>query len=356
MFKIGDKVRYTGKSYGDINKEIGVVVGNDGYDNIVHYPNVKNNFLHDCYRFDKNEYLYLNDCNLELINENKGEDTMFKVGDKVEYVGDSLVKELSEKCVGEVVEVSELGTWVTVHFPDLKLPNRQWVCLAENLLLLSRDGDDDMKIKIGSKVEYDGAFYDLLWGETGIVKKIKDKLALVYYPDLEEEEYIGDEEYLHDNVGEYDEYKYAWLDLEDLILIDNGGDSMKKIIVTGDTGDYHKLPMGTMLDVTSEGFGYVNTPSGRIKDVDYVVYSDKMLVKIMDLRDIIKATGAKFRDDEGLYYPDGKLLLSGQNQEHIGKTFNVLKMTDKQIVIGNPKVRICFGKSEIGKAIKLIQG
>lgn len=283
MFRVGDRVRYTGKNYDGIGKEIGVVVGYKRGLNIVRYPNVKNENLHDCGMFGIMEYLLIHDNNLKLI----GDDKMFKVGDKVEYVGEK---------------------------------------------------------------------YDVLLDIEGTIQKIDGEYALVYFPDLLEHTEICDGEYLHNDLGKYIKHSYAWICLINLKLIDNGGDSMKKIIATGNTGEYHRLPMGTMLDVTSEGFGYVNTPSGRIKDVDYVVYSDKMLVKIMDLRDIIKATGATFRDDEGLYYPDGKLLLSGKNQEHIGKTFNVLKMTDSQIVIGNPKVRICFGKSEIGKAIKLIQG
>lgn len=284
MFKVGDRVRYTGKNYDGIGKEIGIVVGYKRGLNIVRYPNVKNENLHDCGMFGIKEYLLVWDGNLKLI------------------------------------------------------------------------GDDNMKIKVGSKVEYVGEKYDVLLDIEGTIQKIDGEYALVYFPDLLEHTEIYDGEYLHNDLGKYTKNSYAWIYLEDLILIDNGGDSMKKIIVTGNTGDYHRLPMGTMLDVISEEFGYVNTPSGSIKDIDYVVYSDKMLVKIMDLRDIIKATNAKFKDDEGLYYPDGKLLLSGKNQEHIGKTFNVLKITDKQIVIGNPKVRICFGKSEIGKAIKLIQG
>lgn len=200
--------------------------------------------------------------------------------------------------------------------------------------------------KIGSVVKYDGAFYDLLWGENGVVKKIEGEYALVHYPDLEEGVLIDDGIVLHDNHGEY----CIWLELKDLIL---GGDSMRKILVIGNTGNYETgAKKGDILEVTSEAFGYVVTERGRVKDIDYVEYKEgEMIAHINDLRDCF-SSGLRFTDENNLVYPDGKIALKAENLQYLDRTFIVKRFKANQFVIGNNKVEICFGKSEIGTIVE----
>lgn len=207
--------------------------------------------------------------------------------------------------------------------------------------------------KIGSVVKYDGAFYDLLWGENGIVKKIEGKEALVYYPDLEEYQHIGDGIVLHDNHGEYYSNNYIWLELKDLILVNNGGDSMRKILVIGNTGEYETgAKKGDILEVTSEAFGYVVTERGRVKDIDYVEYKEgEMIAHINDLRDCF-SSGLRFTDENNLVYPDGKIALKAENLQYLDRTFIVKRFKANQFVIGNNKVELCFGYSEIGTIVE----
>lgn len=198
MFKIGDKVKYIGTTYG-VNNYVGAVVGYDGNVNIVHYPNVESIYLHNCGRFNKSEYLYIADCNLELVKENKGDD------------------------------------------------------------------------------------------------------------------------------------------------------SMRKILVVGKTGNYITgANKGDILDVLCEGFGYVVTEKGDVKDIDYVEYKEgEMIAHINDLRDCFKA-GLKFTDENNLVYPDGKIALKAENLQYLDRTFKLKRVNYNQIIIGNEKVELCFGKKEIG--------
>lgn len=357
---------------------------------------------------------------------------MIKIGDKVKYIGSVYVNLIGK--IGIVHNFDERGNAI-LYFPDLeegfdvgrggiklwstcKGGERRYLLIGKKNLEKVQ-GDDNM-IKVGSVIQYDGAFYDLLWGENGVVEKIEGKEALIHYPDLEEGQHIGDGFVLHDNHGEYYSDNYIWLELKDLILVNNGGDdkmfkvgdlveyignglrgiykgdrtgtviaieedrsvvnicfngsrftwwcvkdnlrkidnknggdSMRKILVIGNTGNYETgAKKGDILDVTSEAFGYVVTERGRVKDIDYVEYKEgEMIAHINDLRDCFKA-GLRFTDENNLVYPDGKIALKAENLQYLDRTFKVKRFKANQFVIGNEKVEICFGKSEIGTIVE----
>lgn len=285
---------------------------------------------------------------------------MFKIGDKVKYIGNVYVNLIGK--TGIIHDFYDAGNTI-VYFPDLdegfdvgrggiklwstcKDGERRYLLIRKKNLEKIQ-GDDNM-IKIGSVVKYDGAFYDLLWGENGVVKKIEGEYALVHYPDLEEGVLIDDGIVLHDNHGEY----CIWLELKDLISVNNGGDSMR-ILVIGNTGNYETgVKKGDILEVTSEAFGYVVTERGRVKDIDYVEYKEgEMIAHINDLRDCFKA-GLRFTDENNLVYPDGKIALKAENLQYLDRTFKLKRVNCNQIIIGNEKVELCFGKKEIGTIVE----
>lgn len=286
---------------------------------------------------------------------------MFKIGDKVKYIGNVYVNLIGK--TGLIHDFDKGGNAI-VYFPDLDegfdvgyKGIKLWSTCKDGerryLLTGKKNLEKINMIKVGSVIKYDGAFYDLLWGENGIVEKIEGKEALVHYPDLEEYQHIGDGIVLHDNHGEYYSNNYIWLELRDLILVNNGGDSMRKILVIGNTGNYETgAKKGDILEVTSEAFGYVVTERGRVKDIDYVEYKEgEMIAHINDLRDCFKA-GLRFTDENNLVYPDGKIALKAENLQYLDRTFIVKRFKANQFVIGNNKVEICFGKSEIGTIVE----
>lgn len=125
----------------------------------------------------------------------------------------------------------------------------------------------------------------------------------------------------------------------------------KTIIVVGNTGDYHDIKIGTQLDVTGVGFGYVETALGAIKDVDVFDLSGEVYVHINDLRDMRKM-GCEFDTEGNLLYPDGKVALKAKNLKYLNKSLLVKRFKENQVVIGTDKTELCFGNSEIGKIIE----
>lgn len=128
----------------------------------------------------------------------------------------------------------------------------------------------------------------------------------------------------------------------------------KTIIVVGNTGDYHDIKIGTQLEVTGVGFGYVETDLGAIKDVDVFDLSGEVYVHINDLRDMRKM-GCEFDTEGNLLYPDGKVALKAQNLKYLNKSLLVKRFKENQIVVGTDKTELCFGNSEIGKIIEFRQ-
>ena len=128
----------------------------------------------------------------------------------------------------------------------------------------------------------------------------------------------------------------------------------KTIIVVGNTGDYHDIKIGTQLEVTGVGFGYIETSLGAIKDVDVFDLSGEVYVHINDLRDMRKI-GCEFDTEGNLLYPDGKVALKAQNLKYLNKSLLVKRFKENQIVIGTDKTELCFGNSEIGKIIEFRQ-
>lgn len=207
-------------------------------------------------------------------------------------------------------------------------------------------------LKIGDKVRYVGSVYVNLFFKSGIIHDLDhDKHAVVYFPDLEDGFDVGRNGIRLWRYGT-GERKYLIVGHRDLEVI-KGDDSMKKILVVGNTGSYlTDAKKGDILDVIEERFGYVVTLSGRVKDIDYVDYKDgEMIAHINDLRDCF-ALGMKFNDDNNLVYPDGKVALKAENVQYLDRAFKLKRLNDNQIIIGNEKVEICFGKNEIGKIVE----
>lgn len=128
---------------------------------------------------------------------------------------------------------------------------------------------------------------------------------------------------------------------------------MRKILVIGNTGNYATdVKKGDILNVIEERFGYVVTEKGDVKDIDYVEYKEgEMIAHINDLRYCFKA-GLKFTDENNLVYPDGKIALKAENLQYLDRTFKIKRFKKNQFVIGNEKVELCFGYSEIGTIVE----
>lgn len=163
----------------------------------------------------------------------------------------------------------------------------------------------------------------------------------------------------------FDDGDLQWIDVNDLELLKvaskqnniKGSDIAmvgKTIIVVGNTGDYHDIKIGTQLEVTGVGFGYIETSLGAIKDVDVFDLSGEVYVHINDLRDMRKM-GCEFDTEGNLLYPDGKVALKAQNLKYLNKSLLVKRFKENQIVIGTDKTELCFGNSEIGKIIEFRQ-
>lgn len=170
MFKIGDRVKYTGTIYG-VNNEIGTVVGYDGELNVVHYPNVKNAFLHNCGVFNEYEYLYISNCNLELVNNNKGVIDMIKAGDKVRVLN------AEDGIIWEVIKVvKDVAQVINDDIAQIE------IFALENLKKVVEENDEKMAVlpkelfQIGDRVvancTSDKGKYRL--GDAGTVVKFRD--------------------------------------------------------------------------------------------------------------------------------------------------------------------------------------
>lgn len=195
---------------------------------------------------------------------------MFKVGDKVKYVGNTLSKKYSVDGIGTIKEIRKGHDMIDVRFDRT---GYTWWCHKGNLRILNNNkGDDIMR---------------------------------------------------------------------------------KQILVVGNTGNYATdAKKGDILNVVEERFGYVVTTPGKVKDIDYIEYKEgEMIAHINDLRDCFKA-GLRFTDENNLVYPDGKIALKAENLQYLDRTFRVKRFKDKQFVIGNEKVELCFGYSEIGTIVE----
>ena len=74
---------------------------------------------------------------------------MFKVGDKVMYVGNSSwLKDISKSCIGWIVDINTENTWITVYFPDIDVSLKEYECWKTKkweLILLKRESDKIFK-------------------------------------------------------------------------------------------------------------------------------------------------------------------------------------------------------------------
>lgn len=271
---------------------------------------------------------------------------MLKIGDKVKYVGTAYVNLISKS--GLVHDLDHANNAI-VYFPDLEdgfdvgcsgiklwrygTGDRKYLIISKKDLEIIQE--DDNVIKVGDLVEYIGSAVPELHKLKGVVvgNGILDGFLSVRFEDCN---IISVRSLLREN------------------LIKTKGDgSMKKILVINNTGNYATdAKKGDILNVIEERFGYVVTLSGKVKDIDYVDYKDgEMIAHINDLRDCF-ALGMKFDDENNLVYPDGKIALKGENVQYLDRTFKVKRFKDRQFVIGNEKVEICFGYNEIGKIVE----
>lgn len=71
---------------------------------------------------------------------------MFKVGDKVKYIGNSWITEISKSCIGWIIDINTENTWITVYFPDVILKEYEcWETKKGELILLKRESDKIFK-------------------------------------------------------------------------------------------------------------------------------------------------------------------------------------------------------------------
>lgn len=271
---------------------------------------------------------------------------MLKIGDKVRYVGSVYVNLFFKS---GIIHDFDHFKHAVVYFPDLEdgfdvgcngirlwrygTGERKYLIVGHKDLEVIKE--DDNAIKVGDLVKYIGSTTSELNNLKGIVvgNGILDDFLSVKFADCN---IVAVRNILREN----------------LIKIKGDG-SMKKILVVGNTGNYlTDAKKGDILDVIEERFGYVVTLSGKVKDIDYVDYKDgEMIAHINDLRDCF-ALGMKFNDDNNLVYPDGKVALKAENVQYLDRTFKVKRFKDRQFVIGNEKVEICFGYNEIGKIVE----
>lgn len=138
MIKVGSKVRCT-ISASQLSAEIGIVKEIEDDIALVYYPDLDERdliddvvFLHNNNGKYKEEiYIWLDIKTLKEI----GEDIMFKVGDKVRYVGDEYV--LLKDATGVIASMHPNGKNADVYYPDLY--EGQKVC--DNISLHSCDGE-----------------------------------------------------------------------------------------------------------------------------------------------------------------------------------------------------------------------
>lgn len=112
MFKIGDKVKYIGERYIMIKNKIGIIKDAGSGKVTVYYPDLKDGeyvgngvSLHNCCgEYDEKKYLYIDTLGLELIEEVE-EDKMFKVGDKVRIIQNTLSHIFR---VGDITEIDSI--------------------------------------------------------------------------------------------------------------------------------------------------------------------------------------------------------------------------------------------------------
>ena len=294
----------------------------------------------------KNDVHILKLENLELVKE-RFNVPMFKKGDVVIYKG------AIDEIYGAVGVVQEtIGTALcSISF---KNDITERLCLNVALKLVKRGDKTNNDLKIGDKVIYTGKLHRSLYGKIGIVVEGGILLNTVCFPDAEDEEVTCDYnglKYKLSDIGKFKEKKYIILDTTTLNKIGDG--NMRKILVIGNTGNYQtQAKKGDIVDVLYECFGYVMTSRGKVKDIDYIEYREgEMIAHINDLKDCFKA-GVRFTDENNLVYPDGKIALKAENLQYLDRTFKLKRINDNQIVIGNEKVELCFGKSEIGTIVE----
>lgn len=138
MIKVGSKVRCT-ISASQLSTEIGIVKEIEDNIALVYYPDLDERdliddvvFLHNNNGKYKEEiYIWLDIKTLKEI----GEDIMFKVGDKVRYIGDKYV--FLKDTTGIIASIYPNGKNADVYYPDLD--ESQKVC--DHISLHSCDGE-----------------------------------------------------------------------------------------------------------------------------------------------------------------------------------------------------------------------
>ena len=118
MIKVGSKVRCT-ISASQLSAEVGIVKEIEDDIALVYYPDLDERdliddvtFLHNNNgKYKEEKYIWLD---IKMIKE-IGEDIMFKVGDKVRYIGNKYI--MVKDKIGIIKDVGEKST---VYFPDLE--------------------------------------------------------------------------------------------------------------------------------------------------------------------------------------------------------------------------------------------
>lgn len=121
MIKVGSKVRCT-ISESQLSTEIGIVKEIEDNIALVYYPDLDERVLIDDVTFLHNnngkykeeKYIWLD---IKLIKEIE-EDTMFKVGDKVKYIGDEYM--LLKDATGIITSIHPNEKSADVYYPDLE--------------------------------------------------------------------------------------------------------------------------------------------------------------------------------------------------------------------------------------------
>lgn len=121
MIKVGSKVRCT-ISASQLSKEIGIVKEIEDNIALVYYPDLDERdliddvtFLHNNNgKYKEEKYIWLD---IKMIKEIE-EDIMFKVGDKVRYVGDKYM--LLKDATGIITSIHTNGKNADVYYPDLE--------------------------------------------------------------------------------------------------------------------------------------------------------------------------------------------------------------------------------------------
>lgn len=171
MIKVGSKVRCT-ISASQLSKEIGIVKEIEDNIALVYYPDLDERdliddvtFLHNNNgKYKEEKYIWLDIKMIKEIEEN----TMFKVGDKVRYVGDKYM--LLKDATGIITSIHANGKNADVYYPDLEecqkvcdyislhncggeYSEKKYIYVDLKSLEIVEEANEDNIFKVGDKVQ-----------------------------------------------------------------------------------------------------------------------------------------------------------------------------------------------------------